>query len=532
MSTLLKILLCFIGFVTFYGCSSGDGDLTEEQLEVAESLRDKFGEKSVLVYGSDTLLAGKSVLEYYASHDFAPVWTLPEKLNDQGEQMVSLIAGSRNLGLLPEMFHYRLLSKMKDSSLLDAEMLLSNAFFLMISHVDLGCIDTGSFEYVWKANALNYAIDEELERVFNGENPQSIIAEKEPKNWDYQQLKIGLTAFLQDHLLDTNHFEIPKFRDDSVLCYKVAREALFGHGFIDSTGLEDDSVFLDSLRVFQLLCGLKDDAIVGRWTGHSLSKSNTDRFLQAALSMEKWRWKPDTLPSKYFRVNIPEFTLYFVDNDTLKSKNRVIVGATITPTPEFSARMETIVTNPVWHVPYSIASTEIVAAGKKDTSYFSKRNYKVFRDGVEQNVGTIDWSKLREGNFPYRVQQGSGGGNSLGRIKFLFPNLEYVFLHDTPSKYLFGNDVRAYSHGCIRLENPIELGIELLRCEVNEIAPDTLDSIIFRGQNMAIRLAEPFPVILEYFTATGDSAGNIIFHPDIYGRDEKFLMNSFARFTK
>src|SRR5690606_33717607 len=136
-------------------------------------------------------------------------------------------------------------------------------------------------------------------------------------------------------------------------------------------------------------------------------------------------------------------------------KHRVVVGALETPTPEFHASMERMVTNPFWSVPFSIASTEILYAARKDTAYFSKKGYKVFKNGETVDPTTVNWSNVKESNFGgYRVRQDAGGGNSLGRIKFLFPNEHAVFIHDTPSKSLFSNDVRAYSHGCIRLHQP------------------------------------------------------------------------------
>lgn len=525
-----KFILFLAVSVTLIGCSTANTELTEEQIAISERLYEKFSDQSVLVYDKDTLLAGEEVLNYYHERDFAPVWIAEDSLNESGSEMFLLVKNARDHGLLPEMFAYPLLKSAKDTSLLDAEMLLSNAFYLMISHLSKGCIDTSDFSYTWKKDQLDFSISDELDKVFNGEKPTTVITDKQPKHWEYQQLQLGLASFLDSAKLDTNHYHIPKFKDDSVQCYEVTKQALIGHGFLDSTEADNDSIFLEHLRQFQRLNGLLDDALVGRWTGRALEYSNTDRFLQAALSLEKWRWKPDTLPEKYIRVNVPEFQLYFVDSTVLKRKHRVIVGAPVTPTPEFSATMRRMITNPIWHVPYSISSTEILYAARRDSSYFSKRNYKIYKGGVEQDPTTVDWSKIRENNFPYRVQQGSGSGNSLGRLKFMFPNSNYVFIHDTPSKYLFKNDVRAYSHGCIRLEKPFELGKELLFVEKHEIAPDSLDSIIARGTNRPIELHEPFPVFIEYYTATADSSGRTTFHPDIYGRDEKYLKNSFRKF--
>lgn len=527
--TTLFILFLTV-FVTLCGCSgSSSVVMTEEEMAISEELREKFEKHEVLVYG-DTLLASKEVLSYYKENEFAPIWISKEGLTVQGDSMYYLVENAMDYGLMPEMYHYSRLEKLVDSSLLDVEMLLSNAFFLFATHVDVGCVDTVSLQYVWKKDSLDYSLEEELTKVREGEPVVAVIESHEPDFWEYRQLKKGLIQYLDLYTLDTNHYAIPAFKDDSVKCYNEAKNALIGHAILDSASAQDDSVFIAKLRDFQLLNGLKDDAVVGKWTGKSLEKSNMDRFYNAAVSMERWRWK-QAYPKKYIRVNIPEFTLYFFDNDSLKRKHRVIVGALITQTPEFHATMKTMVTNPFWHVPYSISSTEILVGAKKDSNYFAKKGYKLFKNGETVDPSSVDWSNVKYGNFPYKVRQDGGGGNSLGRLKFLFPNPNFVFIHDTPTKGLFKNDVRAYSHGCIRLDEPYELGKALLQAENHTIHPDTLVSLINKGSQVAIEFKEKFEVFIEYTTVTGDSSGQAIFHPDIYGRDLPYMEHTFKRFS-
>lgn len=530
MKNAIQIILLWAIFVTIGACSSTNYELTEEEMKISEELKLKFGNSSLLVYQRDTLLASKEVLEYYRSHDFAPIWISDNMLSEQGDSMFYLVENAMDYGLMPEMYHYSLLNKMKDSSLLDAEMILSNAFFLLTTHVNVGCVDTLTLNYVWKKDSLNYSLEEELDKVRNGESVVNVIQSHEPDFWDYQQLRKGLTAFLDEYPLDTGHYEIPAFKEDSVKCYEVANLALYSHHFLDSMERDNDSVFITRLKEFQLKNGLKDDAIVGKWTGRALEKNNLDRFYNAAVSLERWRWKK-AYPSKYIRVNIPEYTLYFIDNDSVKRKHRVIVGAYVTQTPEFHATMRRMVTNPFWHVPFSISSTEILYAVKKDSAYFSKKGYKVFRNGEQVNPSTVDWSKIKPGSFPYKVRQDGGTGNSLGKIKFLFPNSNFVFIHDTPGKGLFKNDVRAYSHGCVRLDQPYELARALLMSENHKVHPDTLITRINQGVQQTVELHETFEVYIEYITTTADSTGNIIFHPDVYGRDQKYIDGVFGKFN-
>lgn len=526
----LFYILHLVLFVTFSGCSSGNSALEEEQAELSEQLKEKFEGFSVLAYSGDTLVAGTEVLDYYKAQEFSPVWIRKDSLTQAGYEMLDLVSNARDYGLLPEMYHHSILRKMIDSSLLDAEMLLTNAFFLFTTHVSVGCVDETTYQYIWKKDSLDFNPKDELNKIKEGTSVNDIIPELEPDFWEYKQLRAGLTNFLDLYLLDTNHYTIPAFKEDSIICYRAAREALMGHDFLDSSESGVDSVFLEKLKVFQTYNGLLDDAIVGKWTGKALEKSNLDRFYQAAVSLEKWRWRKP-FPRKYIRVNIPEFALYFVEDGQTIRKHRVVVGAFLTQTPEFSARMERMVTNPFWSVPYSIASTEILYGARKDSAYFAKRGYKIFKDGAQVDPLTIKWTDVRENNFTYRIRQDAGGGNSLGRIKFLFPNEHAVFIHDTPSKSLFANDVRAYSHGCIRLHQPYELAKAILASDKSKLVPDSLESVINRGIQRTVELNEPFDVFIEYFTATGDSSAAIKFHPDIYDRDEKYLKNSFKKFN-
>lgn len=521
-------VLIFAFFVTLLSCSGEERVWTEAELGWSEIISNKFDSTEALVYEDDTLLAGKEVLNFYKEQGFLPIWTSKNNLTTPGSTMLNLVDSSYDHGFLPEMFHAEQIHKNLDSSFADVEMLLSNAFYLFITHIQEGCIDSSDYSYVWKKDSIDFLIEDELNRVVSGEPVDSVIIGHAPVFRDYQQLQKGLARFLDTYQLDTNQFIIPSIKDDSAACYDKTKEVLMAHGFADSLDLQTDSIFIERLKAFQKINGLKDDAVVGKWTSRALEKSNMDRFYQAAVSLEKWRWK-SAYPDRYIRVNIPEYSLYFYNGDTLKAKHRVIVGAYATQTPEFHATMRRMVTNPFWHVPYSISSTEILYAARRDTAYFGKKGYKLFKSGNQVDPTTVDWSKIKQWNFPYRVRQDGGSGNSLGRIKFLFPNPHSVFVHDTPTKRLFMNDVRAYSHGCVRLHQPFDLAKVMLETDQHEVVRDTLDSLIIRGTQQVLELNDPFDVFIEYISATGDSSSHIRFHPDVYGRDERYADSTFRK---
>ncbi len=529
MQSYFTRILILTLFVTLAGCGSNNDVLTAEEIKVSELIKAKFEQQGTLAFGSDTLLASTETLKFYKDQNYNPIWTSLTELTPNGDTLFDLIANAYDYGLIPEMFHFSHIKKMRDSSLLDAEMLLTNAYFLMATHLQFGCVDSANHTYVWKKDSLSYAMEDELITIREKGNLKNTLLGHQPTFWDYQQLQKGLAAFLDSFALDTAHFVIPAFKEDSATCYAVTNQALIAHDFLDTSTFKNDSVFLERLRYFQLVNGLKDDAIVGKWTSRALAKSNKERFMQGALALEKWRWKKP-YPERYIRVNIPEYALYFVDSSQLKRKHRVVVGAYGTQTPEFHASMRRMVTYPFWHVPYSISSTEILHKAKTDSAYFINRGYKIFKEGTQVDPKSVDWTAIKQNNFPYKVRQDGGGSNSLGKIKFLFPNIHSIYIHDTPSKRLFANDIRAYSHGCVRVHEPFELAKALVLADQHRIVPDTLDSLIARRTQRVIELEKPFEVYLEYITATGDSSGAIRFYPDVYGRDEKYLAKSFAKF--
>jgi murein L,D-transpeptidase YcbB/YkuD len=232
-------------------------------------------------------------------------------------------------------------------------------------------------------------------------------------------------------------------------------------------------------------------------------------------------------PVKYIRINIPEYTLRFFAQDSLKRTHRVIVGKPENPTPELSSKIIRMVAYPFWNVPYSIASKEILPSVKHNLNYLEKNNYKIYRGEQEINPRQVNWSRIKENTFPYKIVQQPGEDNSLGILKFEFHSNYSVYLHDTPTKHLFKSDIRAFSHGCMRCEEPLELGKALLdydslKLKRNHLTCDSLDSLMLVAKHFPFKLLDPVPIYVEYVTVCADRE-RLIFYPDIYGRDELYL---------
>ncbi|MGF7162155.1 murein L,D-transpeptidase YcbB/YkuD [Rhodoligotrophos appendicifer] len=272
-------------------------------------------------------------------------------------------------------------------------------------------------------------------------------------------------------------------------------------GTIDST-LYDQKV-VDAVRAFQRQQGLSADGIAGVRTVAAFEQENdADKIEKILLNMERARWMPRDLGKRYVLVNQPAFELNLIEDNVSSFQTRVVVGTKVNQTPAFNDVMETIEFNPYWYVPRSIINKEMLPKQRRDPSYLSRNGYEVTRNG-----GQIS------------VRQPPGKSNALGEMKFLFPNSHAVYLHDTPSKSLFGRDARAFSHGCVRVQNPRDLAEAILERE--GWSRERIERAIAGGSNNGVRLKQKVEVHLAYLTAWPGNDGAIHYHDDVYGRDAK-----------
>jgi murein L,D-transpeptidase YcbB/YkuD len=242
------------------------------------------------------------------------------------------------------------------------------------------------------------------------------------------------------------------------------------------------------------------------------------------LNMERMRWIPDNVEQRSIVVNIADFEMNVLENEKTVLSMKVVVGKPFQRTPVFTAKMTYLVINPSWNVPDSIAQKEILKNIKKDSQYLAKQNIKVLRgwgpQEKETDPETIEWSKITENTLAYRFRQEPGPMNPLGRIKFMLPNKFDVYLHDTPSKHLFSESVRTFSHGCIRIEKPIELGEYVLQDDLLW-SREKLLAAIEKGTEQSFPLPHPVNVHFLYLTAWVDGEGVLQFRNDVYERDKQ-----------
>jgi murein L,D-transpeptidase YcbB/YkuD len=341
-----------------------------------------------------------------------------------------------------------------------------------------------------------------------------------PAQPPYRALAGASVAFHRTFPDEDWRARVPTFREDSVLARTLACELLLHRGWLDSAGTARGGAIDSALRRFQRMHGLTEDGLVGTFTAEALGRSNRERRAQLALTLERWRLEPEW-PQPFAWVALPHFTLWIVDADTTLFAHRVVVGTPDNATPELSSAVDVVVAYPYWHVPYSIASTEILPKARGDSAYLVRNRYALRdRDGNAVDPASVDWSGVSAGNFPYLVRQEGGTGNALGLVKFLFPNPYAVYLHDTNAKRYFDKERRAYSHGCVRLDRPMDFAAYLFGLQEDGPGMAEVRAAIDERRERKMPLRRKLPVHFRHFSAVAGADGLPVFGPDLYGLDE------------
>jgi L,D-transpeptidase YcbB len=289
-------------------------------------------------------------------------------------------------------------------------------------------------------------------------------------------------------------------------------------------------VFTDSLKtavqLFQRRLGLVESGKIEKQTLVELNKTIDFRIKQIMINMERLRWIPEKMESNYLLINIPEFRLHIFENDKQVWETNVVVGKTVTKTSIFKGSLSQIILNPYWGVPTSIVKKEILPKLKRNPNYLENNNMEAFSGKNVIDPNSINWNKY-ENSVPFDFRQKPGKDNALGKMKFMFPNNYHIYLHDTPAKGLFGDNKRAFSHGCIRVENPKKLAIYLLKNQTvwNE---QKIDEVLETDTQTGIKVNPFMPVYIAYFTAWVDANGQLNFRNDLYNLDSKLSKEVFG----
>lgn len=483
----------------------------------------------------------------YEERDYRPLWTDGPSPTQQATAFVHAIDRSLEDGLEPSDYYLstirELLAAIRErlvtnqtvpvAWLAELDLILTDAFLLYGSHLSVGRVNPETLHNDWKINPDAVDLRGLLDRITTpGSDVDAIIDSIRPPYLEYRSLQKAL-AHLRDHLATKGKWaHVPDKKTlrpgDQNPAVGALRHRLTASGDMSSaTPVPHANLFdanlVKATKQFQKKNGLAVDGVVGPKTFYMLNVSIEDRIQQVILNLERSRWWPRNMGQRYVIVNIADFNLKAVANNQTELDMRVVVGRPARRSPVFSAEISYIVVNPYWNIPSKIAAEDILPNLRRGNfDYLQSRNIRVFRSWEKnsQEVGleTVDWSAYNEKRFPFRLRQDPGPRNSLGRIKFMFPNPFAVYLHDTPNPSLFGKAQRDFSSGCIRVEFPMKLA-DFVLAETPAWPHDKVAAAIKSEKTQTIRLRRPVPVHLLYMTAWADEAGVPQFREDIYGRD-------------
>jgi len=321
--------------------------------------------------------------------------------------------------------------------------------------------------------------------------------------------------------LGDRHPQVPLLRDRLAVTDGPVIEPAAADTDLFDAGLDA------ALKRFQERHGLNQDGVLGFRTRQALAVPVDERITQLEAALERWRWMPRDLGESHILVNVPAATLWIVEDDAPVHAMRTIVGKYKRQTPTFSAEMSYLVLNPKWYVPNRIAVEDLVPKAQEDPEYYQRAGFKIYdkESGEPVDPAVVDWTEYgKNKEMPFRLVQNSGTGNALGSIKFMFKNPYGVYLHDTSSPRLFKRDARAFSSGCIRVEEPLVLASSILsKVRSQAVSAEEVDTLIKSAPtNRHLTLERKIPLYVVYMTAWAD-AHKAYFFDDIYRRDKKLL---------
>lgn len=489
----------------------------------------------------------EDVRAFYADRDYLEVWLFNGSLSNSGDELLEQIENAKYDGLLPADYHleeiYALSSNpdkenkkfrgLSSQDKVSLELMLSDAFLTLVHDLEKGKVDPSILDSSWKFEEKKTDVNfiTLLEEVADGSSVGKVFEELYPRSELYAQGREAIKELYQIQKNDTLNWDFAKVdgaikvgeKHDAI---PALRKRLIFWDFLKPYDKEDpaffDSTMFEGLQKYQESNGMNPDGVIGALVAESLNNSPQDLIDIASINMERLRWMPKMdWDQEMVVVNIANYQLDYLDKKDTLFTAKVIVGKEYNESPTFASPMSYIVFSPYWNIPESITNNEIIPSIKKNKSYLAEKNMEVVSDSGEPvNMKNVNWNDI-EKDFPYRIRQKPGGDNSLGLVKFMFPNEYNIYIHDTPARSLFEKENRALSHGCIRIQNPDQFAKILL--DDQEWDDEKIQEAMHEDEEMIVELDRKIPVVILYMTFWADQDGKANFRSDVYDRDAALL---------
>lgn len=468
--------------------------------------------------------------EFYRTHEFAPIWVGSTPAHSarraalikalESAEMHGLPAGRYDADALLDQM--RAARSSRDLGEIEAE--LSRVFVRYAQDIQSGVLRPANIDPGLVREVERQSASVHLAALVNS-GDGSYIARLAPQSSQYRALlkqKIALQALIEHGewgpTVPAGKYE----RGDTGPNIIKLRNRLVAMGFMKPTASPSfDEAMVAAVQSFQRAHGLETDGVAGQGTIAEINVAPSDRLKAVIVAMERERWLPRDRGARHVLVNQADFSAKIVDDGQVTFETRAVIGKNTSDrrSPEFSDQMEHMVINPSWHVPRSIITKEYLPKLRANPN--AVRHLEITdRRGRQVNRDAVDFNQFSARSFPFAMRQPPGQSNALGLVKFMFPNKHNIYLHDTPQKSLFAREVRAFSHGCIRLAQPFDFAYALL-AKQEEDPKAFFHRVLSTGRETKVDLEQPVPVHLIYRTAYIGPKGDVQYRRDVYGRDLK-----------
>ena len=490
--------------------------------------------------------AAEAVEIFHSERGFAPFWLAPAEGLRKVDYLLSALGDAPSHGLSPARYNYdqlasrvSLLSPEDDfDEALQLERALSSAFLLYLDDLRAGAANPEALNVKVHIDPARPDPLRMLRETADIDDMPEVLEKIIPQNPRYRKLRTALQGLMEQAKSGGWGPKVPSKSlkpGETSSAADALRRRLIAMGDLQpepellgdnaQTVSTYDARLKAAVIKFQDRHGLNADGIAGPATLRALNQPVARRIAQAMLNLERLRWRSNQRLGRRIEVNQAAYRMSVYDDEDMPlHESRVVIGKSERrlQTPEFSRTMSYMVLNPRWNVPRSIITREMLPEAKKDPTFFKRQNMDLYRRGKKIDATKdVDWAKMTPEIFGehFGVIQRPGPGNALGNVKFMFPNGHNIYLHDTPSKHLFAGQMRAHSHGCVRVERPFALAW-LLLSEQSDNPGEMIENILAGGEETEVPLERPIPIHLMYLTSWVDHTGALHFREDVYGRDE------------
>ena len=490
---------------------------------------------------------------FYKETNYNSKWSKKEKWAPITDSLLLFLDNAKLYGLFPKDYHLkRLLSikKLLDTDSIQrmnaiqwsmADVIFTDVCIGILKDLKYGrlikddssaVINDSSIKGKWLVN--------QLQLLMKQSSLSAYLNSIEPSQKRYQQLKGGIKRFLDS--MDNRIYTYVKYpfkknnSKDSLFFIKTVQKRLIESKCIkDTTGLPDSLQLAVAIKKFQKLKAVKQDGNISAILIRQLNNTDVEKFKRIAITLDRYKLLPDSMPEKFILVNLPGYYLQVWDRDTVAFSSKIICGKPETRTPLLNSAISDMITYPTWTVPTSIIAKQYLPKLKSNPYYLAKIGLKLVTEkGVDVDPAKINWSKYTKG-IPFKVMQNSGDDNALGVIKFNFNNPFAVYLHDTNQRYLFNNSKRAFSHGCVRVQEWEKLAFFIANNDSINLKPgdqlrynkDSIITWIAGKKHLRIDVKNELRLFINYFSCEVKD-GKIKFYEDIYEDDKELREKYFS----